>query len=167
MREIIVTYDPRTDRLRRIECGFNKRIAKRSISRFATPAALVSFLIVFFTVQAHAERPGEGAIWLIPGVVYFAVYDIVNHLAKRRAAAARDAAPIRNRPKVTLRIGPAGVNGEGTQVSWEEIPEVMRLNEATLFLTLPNQALVVPDEALPDGVTPEGLLARISEWKTA
>ena len=42
-----------------------------------------------------------------------------------------------------------------------------RLNEATLFLTLPNQALVVPDEALPDGVTPEGLLARISEWKTA
>ena len=166
MNEIVVTFDPRTDRARRIEREFNKRIAKRSIGRFAVPAALLAFVVVFFALRAVFDRAGSEPIWIFPTIAFFLAYDIVRKLAHRRALAARDAAPIRNRSSATLRLGPSGVNAEGAQLYWNEIIEVMRLDGATMLLTLPYQALPVPDEALPAGVTAEQLQSLITEWRT-
>jgi hypothetical protein len=67
-----------------------------------------------------------------------------------------------------MKLAPEGIvaarpNIE-SHVGWAFVREIRRIEGATL-IELPTARLIVPDAALPEGVTPEAFAADLEEWR--
>jgi hypothetical protein len=168
MTELTFTYDPRTvDRLG-IERALAARVRRANrLARWAMPAAALAFL-AFSAALSFATRDGHTtALWLYPCLAFFLTQDLVQRAARRRYLAARQTAPIRNRTSTTLRLDATGITADGAPIAWAEVIEVLHLKGTTVLLVLPDSGLPIPDAALPPGLGPEALAARIAAWKAA
>ncbi|MGR3792405.1 hypothetical protein [Vannielia sp. SX4] len=70
----------------------------------------------------------------------------------------------------TLRIGPEGILQAGQRVrwqgSWALVEEARDIGNATgIFMA--GGLIMVPDKALPEGVSPEDFRARLERWRAA
>jgi hypothetical protein len=168
MTGLTFTYDPRTlDRLG-IERALAARVRRANrLARWALPAAALAFLALSAALSV-ATRDGKAtALWLFPCLAFFLTHDLIQRAARRRYLASRQTAPIRNRASTTLRLDATGITADGARIAWAEVIEVLHLKGATVLLVLPDSGLPIPDAALPPGLSPEALAARITDWKSA
>lgn len=165
MSALSLTYDPRSARIKGIERGYARLCHRRTIGRFALPLAFVAFVVVFLGLRIFTGKAAVGLEWLLPTVAFFAVHDLVRTHSRRQTIRERDAAPVRNRPAITLALGPEGVFVDGAKVLWSEITGVLRVTEATLLELYPYHALMIPDEVLPATVSVDALRREIDLWR--
>ncbi len=165
MTSLNISFDPRSEAMRRIERSYAAKTAKRSIARYAFPASLAAFALALFVVYLLTGRTRIDLVSLLPTLAFFFTYDAVRVFGERRLAVEGDAAPIRNRATTRLQLDDAGVLVDGAKVLWSEIIEVIQVEQGTVLTLSPKQGLPIPDEALPEGLAREALLALISEWR--
>ncbi|MBL9052520.1 MAG: hypothetical protein JNN02_02215 [Tabrizicola sp.] len=124
------------------------------------------FFAVLFGVSFWNRKGGGGAEWILPTIAYFLVHDLVRKLSQRQLIRARDAAPVRNRSSVAIKLGDEGISVDGAAFWWPEITKVFRVGGATFLEFYPFQALAIPDEFLPADTTQEALLQLIDQWRS-
>ncbi len=64
-----------------------------------------------------------------------------------------------------IELGPEGVTLAARTLPWAEVSWLARWKDCTLVHFSAADALVIPDAALPSGVTHDVLAARIAAWK--
>lgn len=69
-----------------------------------------------------------------------------------------------NRP-TGLVLGDSGLTITATTLAWGTVARTERWKGCTLLYFSDADALVIPDAALSDGSSPEGLVARIAAWR--
>jgi hypothetical protein len=165
MKPVSISYDPRKLDWRAIETFLSRRMIERSALRWASWLPVVAFFAVIFVMGLLMDELGTGPLWLLPPFALFLTFEALRRIACKQVIAERDAAPVRNRPSVTIALDETGVLAEGTKFRWPEIIEVLRGPKVTLLMYLPEMGIVLPDDALPEGLSPESLMARIAEWR--
>lgn len=167
MTDLHLTWNPTSLDRAGIERDLARRIRRRSLARWALPAATLVFLGLALALGNVTRDSRSTGLWAFPTLAFFLTHDAVQHLARRQFLATRNAAPIRSRTSTSVTLGPSGIVADGAPIAWPEILETLHLRGATLLLLLPDSGIAIPDTALPPGLTHDALAARIAAWKSA
>jgi hypothetical protein len=165
MTFISVTYDPRKLDQRTIERFLERRMFERSSLRWASAISISAFGAVIFVLGLFLDELGTGPLWLLPALAAYLCFEVCRRIAIGKFRMELDAAPVRNRPSTTIELSEAGVDSDGMKLQWAEIIDVLRGPGAVILMYLPIMGIVIPDDALPAGLSAEGLMAQIAEWR--
>lgn len=113
------------------------------------------------------DLSGAGPLFLVVGLAV-ALYRIIVRI-RRRKAALEDAPVRQDASAMTLDAEGFAIEHPGLfyKTSWSHVVKALATPDSVLILTSPVEYVPIPMAALPVGVTPDDLAARINAWIAA
>lgn len=112
-----------------------------------------------------ADPKEAAAIGAIASGVSLLVLNHVHVLAGRRFRRELRGSIFRTQPTEVV-LSAEGLRVEAATYAWSGIPEVRRDGTTTFLMFTPVDAYIIRDADLPDGLSPEAMVARIAAWSS-
>jgi len=166
-----LSYDIPQELARKLILEISRRNLRRALGKYAPPISFASGVTGGVGAITVALLLNESAAFSV--MMFTLGYAACLFSWKRSYSKQADYASMQmsltNDQRISADIDPSGMHFESTLgkcfVTWAAITEIWHMDGATI-LRSGAQSIALPDNALPDGVSVDGFVEQLSNWKS-